>query len=313
MSHIQSTIPPAHVPCPPEDIQGDGRWHSVHQRYCNEARVAEPDVLFVGDSIIAYMLRFGTIWQRWFAPLHSLNFGIGGDSTQHLLWRLQNGELDCIRPKAIVVLIGTNNFLHTAEEVASGINAVVATIRERQPQAKIFLCTLLPRGQYPNRLREKNRETNNLLKTEFGRPARGLVRQSTLPLSYDGQSVTKKSRSNSGSGMPVEQLGRQAAVHPVELIDIDAGFVQADGTISHKDLYDYLHLTEEGYEKAFANVYDALREYLRVDDDDIRVEEAVFRSASFTAEEGDEKIGLTMADLGELDVGKNAVAATGPA
>ncbi|CAG0887503.1 unnamed protein product [Cyprideis torosa] len=310
-------LPPAHIPCPPEDIQGDGRWHSIHRRYCSEARVAEPDVLFVGDSIIGHMPRTSTIWQRWFAPLHSLNFGVSGDCTQHLLWRLQNGELDCIRPKAIVVEIGTNNYLHSATDVMHGISAVVDTIREKQPQAKIFLCTILPRGEYPNRLREKNRETNLLLKAKYGSPgAKGdLVRTSKLGTrdssardssgGGDGQSVTKKSRSNSGSGKPIEILmPPNASPPPVALMEIDAGFVQADGTISHKDMYDFLHLSADGYEKAFSGVNEALREYLRVDEDDVPAEEedAVFRSASLgtTGEEVGEE--MTMAELDVLSV-----------
>lgn len=58
----------------------------------------EPDVVFVGDSLIAN-LQNTDLWEKWFAPMHSLNFGIGGDQTQHVLWRLLNGELECIKPK----------------------------------------------------------------------------------------------------------------------------------------------------------------------------------------------------------------------
>lgn len=64
----------------------------------SQARESEPDVVFVGDSLVAN-LQSTDLWEKWFAPMHSLNFGIGGDQTQHVLWRLKNGELEFIRPK----------------------------------------------------------------------------------------------------------------------------------------------------------------------------------------------------------------------
>ncbi|CAF98055.1 unnamed protein product, partial [Tetraodon nigroviridis] len=89
---------PAATPTPCEDIQGDGRWMSLHQRFVSDSKDKEPDVLFVGDSLIQLMHQFG-IWRQLFSPLHALNFGVGGDATQHVLWRLSNGELDNISPK----------------------------------------------------------------------------------------------------------------------------------------------------------------------------------------------------------------------
>ena len=75
-----------------------------HQRFCSDAREQEPDVLWVGDSIIQNLVNSG-IWERIFCQMHSLNFGIGGDRTEHLLWRLQNGELEGLAPKVM-----TDNF-----------------------------------------------------------------------------------------------------------------------------------------------------------------------------------------------------------
>jgi hypothetical protein len=63
-----------------------------------EAKTAEPEVVFIGDSIIA-QLEQSEVWKKWFVPFHCLNFGIGGDQTQHVLWRIQNGELSIIKPK----------------------------------------------------------------------------------------------------------------------------------------------------------------------------------------------------------------------
>jgi platelet-activating factor acetylhydrolase IB subunit beta/gamma len=73
-----------------------------HQRFVMETKEREPEVLFVGDSLIAHLL-YTDLWETVFEPLHPLNFGIGGDQTQHVLWRLENGELDNIKPKVISI------------------------------------------------------------------------------------------------------------------------------------------------------------------------------------------------------------------
>uniref|UniRef100_A0A2K6FW11 Platelet-activating factor acetylhydrolase IB subunit alpha2 n=1 Tax=Propithecus coquereli TaxID=379532 RepID=A0A2K6FW11_PROCO len=134
---------PAAIPHAAEDIQGDDRWMSQHNRFVLDCKDKEPDVLFVGDSMVQLMQQY-EIWRELFSPLHALNFGIGGDTTRHVLWRLKNGELENIKPKVIVVWVGTNNHENTAEEVAGGIEAIVQLINTRQPQAKIIVlvCSL---------------------------------------------------------------------------------------------------------------------------------------------------------------------------
>ena len=79
--------------------------------------------------------------------MHSFNFGIGGDRTEHVLWRLENGELDEVAPKVIVLLVGTNNHGDLADQIADGIRAIITHIRDKQPQAYLvekhfFLCTV---------------------------------------------------------------------------------------------------------------------------------------------------------------------------
>ncbi|CAJ1064190.1 platelet-activating factor acetylhydrolase IB subunit beta [Xyrichtys novacula] len=153
---------PAAVAKAVEDVQGDGRWMSQHTRFVQECKDAEPDVLFVGDSMVQLMHQY-EVWRELFSPLHALNFGIGGDTTCNVLWRLQNGELENIRPKVVVLWIGTNNYEHTAEQVAGGILAVAQLITSRLPKAKIIVLGLLPRGERPNSLREKNAVVNGYL------------------------------------------------------------------------------------------------------------------------------------------------------
>ncbi|RXG53459.1 Platelet-activating factor acetylhydrolase IB subunit beta [Armadillidium vulgare] len=134
----------------------------IHNRFVSQAREMEPDVLFVGDSLIAN-LQSTDLWEKWFVPMHSLNFGIGGDQTQNVLWRLHNGELECLKPKAVVILVGTNNHSNTAEEVAEGVMEICNTVREKQPQAYIIALTIPPRGQKHNSLREKNNKVNAMI------------------------------------------------------------------------------------------------------------------------------------------------------
>ncbi|XP_041038591.1 platelet-activating factor acetylhydrolase IB subunit gamma isoform X1 [Carcharodon carcharias] len=195
---------PAAIPVPVTDVQGDGRWMSQHNRFVADTKDKEPDVLFVGDSLVQLLHQF-EIWRQLFSPLHALNFGIGGDATQHVLWRLQNGELENIRPKVIVLWVGTNNHEHTAEQVAGGIEAIIHLLDQQQPQAKVIVLGLLPRGKEPNPLRVKNTLVNELVRN------------------------TVESLSNTS------------------FLDVDPGLVNSDGTISHNDMYDYLHLTRHAY------------------------------------------------------------------
>ncbi|KAM4545345.1 platelet-activating factor acetylhydrolase IB subunit alpha2 isoform 1-T2 [Odontesthes bonariensis] len=155
---------PAAVAKPVEDVHGDGRWMSQHTRFVLECKDGEPDVLFVGDSMVQLMQQH-EVWRELFSPLHALNFGIGGDTTCNVLWRLQNGELENIRPKVVVLWVGTNNHEHTAEQVAGGILAIAQLLTNRLPKAKIVVVGVLPRGERPNPLREKNAAVNDLLRS----------------------------------------------------------------------------------------------------------------------------------------------------
>ncbi|XP_059480991.1 platelet-activating factor acetylhydrolase IB subunit alpha2 [Neocloeon triangulifer] len=157
---------PATTPVPPEDVQGDGRWMSIHNRFVEETTLWEPEVLFIGDSLIRN-LTYSDMWKEVFVPMHPLNFGIGGDQTQHVLWRVLNGELEHIKPKVVVLLVGTNNIGHSPEQIVEGIREVVKVIQSKQPQAYLVLIALLPRGQKPNPLRERNDKVNLLLKEQM--------------------------------------------------------------------------------------------------------------------------------------------------
>ncbi len=142
----------------------------AHQRFVSIAKEGTSQLVFLGDSITAgWGGRRNTdsrdIWDKAFGQYKPANFGIGGDRTQHVLWRITNGELDGIKPKAIVLMIGTNNSgSDSAEGIANGIKAIVKTIREKQPQANLLLLAVFPRGETPSfPQREKLTKVNAMI------------------------------------------------------------------------------------------------------------------------------------------------------
>ena len=122
------------------------------------------NLVFVGDSITDGWRGGGkAVWQKHFAPYKALNLGISGDRTEHVLWRMKNGELDGYKARLFVIMIGTNNGGDSAPDVAAGVEAIVKEIKEKQPQAKILLLAIFPRSEKPEPGRLKNEEVNTLL------------------------------------------------------------------------------------------------------------------------------------------------------
>ncbi|KAK4878754.1 hypothetical protein RN001_011260 [Aquatica leii] len=213
-------INPCTIPATKVDFVGDNRWRNMHERYVAEAGTSEIDVVFIGDSIIQ-QLQFTQLWIEKINSLHCLNFGIGGDRVEHLLWRILNGELNFGYPPKIVVLsVGTNNVDCTAQEVFDGICKIIQVLTEKLGNVDVVLPTLLPRGQHPNANRERNALINEMFLNNFD------------------------SKPN------------------VYVVPIHDGIVQKDETISHYVMHDYLHLTNEAYNKVFMPVYEKVRSLL---------------------------------------------------
>ncbi|MBM3876388.1 MAG: GDSL family lipase [Verrucomicrobia bacterium] len=121
-------------------------------------------MVFLGDSITAGWGGQKAIWDAAFGKYKPANFGIGGDRTQHVLWRIQNGELDGITPKAAVLMIGTNNSgSDSAEGIAKGITAIVKHLRSKTPHTRILLLAVFPRGPMPNPTRDKLKQVNDTI------------------------------------------------------------------------------------------------------------------------------------------------------
>ena len=120
-------------------------------------------LVFDGDSITDFWRsseRGLRLWNETYEKINAFDFGIGGDRTQHLLWRLSHGQMDGIHPKLIALMIGTNNIgANTAEQIAGGIKAIVVEYQKRCPEAVILLQAVFPRGEKaedPNRARIKD-------------------------------------------------------------------------------------------------------------------------------------------------------------
>lgn len=142
------------------------KWMKKHDELVALAKKGDVDVLFLGDSITEGWKYHGKkLWEKEYAPRKAANFGISGDSTQHVLWRLRNGELDGITPRAVVLMIGTNNMgSHSADQIAGGVEAIVKELRAKLPKVKILLLAIFPRGEKPGEIREKIAKTNEKIR-----------------------------------------------------------------------------------------------------------------------------------------------------
>jgi beta-glucosidase len=130
---------------------GKATWMARHQAMNARAQQGHVNLIYVGDSIVeGYETQGKDTWDRYYAPRYALNLGISGDRTEHVLWRLDHGNLDGISPTLAIVMIGQNNGgRNTAEEISAGVTAVVQQIRAKLPTTKILLLAIFPRRAKP--------------------------------------------------------------------------------------------------------------------------------------------------------------------
>jgi beta-glucosidase len=183
-------------------------WMPAHNKNVQAVQQGGIDIAIFGDSITEYMNE--QLMHRILSD-RAKNLGIKGDSTEHLLWRLQNGELEFKKqpPKLAVVLIGTNNFSHSSDnDLFLGVKADVDEIRKRLPSTKILVVGMLPRGESPSyKLRARIIAINSM-------------------------------------------VAKLADNHTIWYADISKNMLEPDGTISRAVMDDYLHPTKEvGYTK----------------------------------------------------------------
>jgi lysophospholipase L1-like esterase len=193
-----------------------------HESFNEISKQGEAQLVFLGDSIThGWDGKGKAVWEKYWAPLKAANFGIGGDRTEHVLWRLEHGNFDGLKPKEIVLMIGTNNTGHvgrpqkenngeiytsTAEQTAEGVKAIIDQLKAKCPGAKILVLAIFPRGENAQApMRQQNEAANQIIKTF-------------------------------------------ADDKTVFFMDIGPKFLAADGTLS-KDIFpDLLHPNEKGYE-----------------------------------------------------------------
>ncbi len=126
--------------------RGNARFYELHAQHLQ--RSAQPmGVLFLGDSITEGWRNAPEVWDAAFGRYLPANFGISGDRTQHVLWRVEDGVLDRARPHVVVLLLGINNSAeHTGEEIAAANTKLVGLVRQKIPGVKVLLLGIFPIG-----------------------------------------------------------------------------------------------------------------------------------------------------------------------
>ena len=133
---------PAGAPAP--------RVLALHQQYLDRVKQGGIDVVFFGDSITNKWRDVPDLWNSRYEPIKAVNFGINGIGIEHVLWRVEHGELDGITPKVVVLMIGTNNTNRKDPmSIVRGIRHLIDVIHGKQPAAKVLLMAILPRDR-PN-------------------------------------------------------------------------------------------------------------------------------------------------------------------
>ncbi len=157
-------------------VAQDAAWTSEWWMPRHEAKLAEKDrmqrvdLVFLGDSITHGWENKGQkFWETYYGDQHALNLGFSGDRTEHVLWRLNHGEIDGIHPKLLVLMIGTNNtgqHMDAAEDTALGIRTLLDTIEVKLPETKILLLAIFPRGaEASDPMRVRNEAINAIIQT----------------------------------------------------------------------------------------------------------------------------------------------------
>lgn len=142
-----------------------GGWMNRHESMNARVKKGDVDLVFIGDSITQGWEGKGkNVWKKFYGDRNAVNLGIGGDRTQHVIWRLDNGNLEGISPKAAVIMIGTNNSgSNSPEDIAAGVEVIVKQLREKTPDTKILVLATFPRGPNPADAKRQVNEKSNAI------------------------------------------------------------------------------------------------------------------------------------------------------
>lgn len=195
-----------------------------HAEFLARAKQGRAGVLFLGDSITNRWLQAGEASWIKLAVYNPANFGVEGDCTENLLWRIEHGELDAIAPSVVVLLIGTNNIFYFADEkpewTARGVEKIVRVIKKRSPASKVLLFGIFPRDEKTSRVRQTITAVNQAIQT----------------------------------------LDDEA---DVRFVDISDQFLDGDGNIPIEIMPDKVHLSAKGYEIWYRSLEPLLSEMMR--------------------------------------------------
>ncbi|NLX13970.1 MAG: GDSL family lipase [Phycisphaerales bacterium] len=200
----------------PVSRNNNTRWAQRQDAVNARVQQGNVDLLFLGDSITHGWERHEALWTKYFGQWNAVNAGFSGDQTQHLLWRIENGNIAGINPKVVVIMIGTNNApAATAEEIAEGIAAIVCKLRTELPETKILLLAIFPRGTNEQR----NAKADATYNPEWAK-----IDQASLLAS------------------------RLADGHKIYYLDINKSFLNEEGVLTQDVMPDLLHPNAKGYE-----------------------------------------------------------------
>lgn len=217
-------------PSIPQEKKDSGKFLKMHESFLQRGKAGPIGVLFLGDSITEGWARAPEVWEKYYKPYDAANFGIGGDRTEHVLWRIAQGELDGIHPKVVVLMIGTNNSgTHTAQQIAAADKKIVGQIRAKLPQTKVLLLAVFPRG--PRKLRDGTLDD-------------GVQRMETI------RTVNA-------------ELAKLDDGKLVRYLDLGPKFLGPDGKIPNDVMPDQLHPNAKGYQIWAAAMQPLLDEMLK--------------------------------------------------
>jgi lysophospholipase L1-like esterase len=146
--------------------QTNQRMGPRHEGFVATAKAGNIDLLLHGDSITDWWQLEANkpVFDKYFGHIRTANFAVAGDTTQGVLWGLRNGEGQGFQPKAVMLMIGTNNTgQYTGPEIAEGVGAVVTELRRNFPAAKILLLAIFPRAMPGDPVRDKIAEVNRII------------------------------------------------------------------------------------------------------------------------------------------------------
>lgn len=195
--------------------RGNARFYELHAQHLKRAK--EPmQLLFLGDSITEGWGKAPEVWKANYEKFQAANFGIGGDRTEHVIWRIEDGVLKGVKPKVVVLMLGTNNSGdHTSEQIAAADTKIVELIRANIPEAKVLLLAIFPRGPR---------------KDKDGKIVDDAVKR--MQTIHEANTILAKLDDGKN----------------VRFLDIGAKFLGADGKIPDAIMPDQLHPNAAGYQ-----------------------------------------------------------------